>query len=254
MTLSFAAAQPKVLAAVPYYGPTPQPPSVMAATEAAILAQYGETDARVNAGIPDLEQAMAGKTLETEHLPGRRARVQQRHRWRVQRGRRDRSVDRAPSAGSRSTSPDAGRARADCPHGRRIRWGDRSELAGVDRVVATGARRHPRTRRTSCSIVLDDVGYAQLGCYGSDIATPNIDRLAADGVRFANFHTTALCSPTRSCLLTGRNHHSNGMARVADLALGFPGLQRSHPPPQRVPAPRSSRPTGTRRSRSGSGT
>lgn len=72
-------------------------------------------------------------------------------------------------------------------------------------------------------IVLDDIGYAQLGCYGSDIATPNIDRLAAGGVRFANFHTTALCSPTRSCLLTGRNHHSNGMARVADLAVGFPG-------------------------------
>jgi len=72
-------------------------------------------------------------------------------------------------------------------------------------------------------VVLDDVGYAQLGCYGSDIATPNIDRLAASGVRLANFHTTALCSPTRSCLLTGRNHHSNAMARVADLAVGFPG-------------------------------
>jgi arylsulfatase len=72
-------------------------------------------------------------------------------------------------------------------------------------------------------IVLDDVGYAQLGCYGSDIDTPNIDRLAAGGVRLANFHTTALCSPTRSCLLTGRNHHRNGMARVADLAMGYPG-------------------------------
>jgi arylsulfatase len=72
-------------------------------------------------------------------------------------------------------------------------------------------------------IVLDDVGYAQLGCYGSDIATPNIDRLAAQGVRLANFHTTALCSPTRSCLLTGRNHHRNGMGRVADLAVGYPG-------------------------------
>ena len=47
-------------------------------------------------------------------------------------------------------------------------------------------------------IVLDDVGYAQLGCYGSDIATPNIDALAAGGVRLANFHTTALCSPTRA--------------------------------------------------------
>lgn len=72
-------------------------------------------------------------------------------------------------------------------------------------------------------VVLDDVGFAQLGCYGSDIATPTIDRLAADGLRLTNFHTTALCSPTRACLLTGRNHHRNGMARVADLALGYPG-------------------------------
>jgi arylsulfatase A-like enzyme len=72
-------------------------------------------------------------------------------------------------------------------------------------------------------IVLDDVGYAQLGCYGSDIDTPNLDRLAAGGIRLANFHTTALCSPTRACLLTGRNHHSNSMGRIADLAVGFPG-------------------------------
>ncbi len=72
-------------------------------------------------------------------------------------------------------------------------------------------------------IVLDDVGFAQLGCYGSDIDTPNIDALAATGVRLSNFHTTALCSPTRACLLTGRNHHSNGMGRVADLAVGYPG-------------------------------
>jgi arylsulfatase len=72
-------------------------------------------------------------------------------------------------------------------------------------------------------VVLDDVGYAQLGCYGSDIDTPTFDELAAGGVRLSNFHTTALCSPTRACLLTGRNHHSNSMARVADLAVGFPG-------------------------------
>ncbi len=72
-------------------------------------------------------------------------------------------------------------------------------------------------------IVLDDVGYAQLGCYGSDIQTPVLDGLAAAGVRLANFHTTALCSPTRACLLTGRNHHRSGMGRIADLAVGFPG-------------------------------
>ena len=72
-------------------------------------------------------------------------------------------------------------------------------------------------------IVLDDVGFAQLGCYGSDIDTPTIDGLALGGVRLNNFHTTALCSPTRACLLTGRNHHRSGMGRVADLASGFPG-------------------------------
>src|SRR5258708_27688664 len=72
-------------------------------------------------------------------------------------------------------------------------------------------------------LVLDDVGFAQLGCYGSDIATPTFDGLASTGVRMTNFHTTALCSPTRSCLLTGRNHHRNGMGRVADLAVGYRG-------------------------------
>jgi arylsulfatase A-like enzyme len=72
-------------------------------------------------------------------------------------------------------------------------------------------------------IVLDDVGFAQLGCYGSDITTPNMDRLAEGGLMYTNFHTTAMCSPTRSCLLTGRNHHSNGMACITELATGFPG-------------------------------
>jgi arylsulfatase A-like enzyme len=72
-------------------------------------------------------------------------------------------------------------------------------------------------------VVLDDVGYAQLGCYGSDIETPVLDDLAANGVRLSNFHTTSLCSPTRACLLTGRNHHRSGMGRVADLAVGYPG-------------------------------
>ena len=72
-------------------------------------------------------------------------------------------------------------------------------------------------------IVLDDVGFAQLGCYGSDLDTPVMDGLAAEGIRLTNFHTTALCSPTRACLMTGRNHHRSGMGRVADLASGFPG-------------------------------
>jgi arylsulfatase A-like enzyme len=72
-------------------------------------------------------------------------------------------------------------------------------------------------------VLLDDVGFSQLGCFGSDIDTPTFDRLAANGLRYTNFHTTALCSPTRACVLTGRNHHRVGVGRVTDLATGFPG-------------------------------
>lgn len=78
-------------------------------------------------------------------------------------------------------------------------------------------------------VVLDDVGFAQLGCYGSEVETPVLDALAAGGVQLANFHTTSLCSPTRACLLTGRNHHSNGMGRITDLAIGFPGYNARIP-------------------------
>ena len=72
-------------------------------------------------------------------------------------------------------------------------------------------------------VVLDDVGFADLGCFGSEIDTPTMDALAADGLRYNNFHTTAICSPTRACLLTGRNHHSVGMAVVSNWDTGFPG-------------------------------
>jgi arylsulfatase A-like enzyme len=70
-------------------------------------------------------------------------------------------------------------------------------------------------------VVLDDTGFAHLGCFGSDIDTPNIDRLATNGLRFTNFHTTALCSPTRAALLTGRNHHSVGMRFLSNTDTGF---------------------------------
>ncbi|MEU6643967.1 arylsulfatase [Saccharomonospora sp. NPDC046836] len=71
-------------------------------------------------------------------------------------------------------------------------------------------------------IVLDDVGFGALSCYGGPIETPNIDRIAGNGLRYAQWHTTALCSPTRSCLLTGRNHTVNGMACISEAAIGFP--------------------------------
>ena len=72
-------------------------------------------------------------------------------------------------------------------------------------------------------ILLDDVGYAHLGAYGGLIETPNIDRLAADGLLYNNFHTTALCSPSRAAILSGRNHHSVGLGSHALTAMGFPG-------------------------------
>ena len=72
-------------------------------------------------------------------------------------------------------------------------------------------------------IVLDDTGFGHLGCYGSPIETPALDEIAAQGLRYNNMHTTALCSPSRSCIVTGRNHHANGMACITELATGYPG-------------------------------
>ncbi|MFD9466425.1 arylsulfatase [Streptomyces sp. NPDC060027] len=72
-------------------------------------------------------------------------------------------------------------------------------------------------------IVFDDVGFGQFGCYGSPIETPNLDALAGGGLLYSNMHTTALCSPSRSCIITGRNHHANGMAAITELATGYPG-------------------------------
>jgi arylsulfatase len=74
-------------------------------------------------------------------------------------------------------------------------------------------------------IVLDDVGFADLGCYGGEIETPNMDRLAANGLRYTNFHTTGMCSPTRACLLTGRQSHAVGMGIIAEWITGYPGYQ-----------------------------
>jgi arylsulfatase A-like enzyme len=79
-------------------------------------------------------------------------------------------------------------------------------------------------------IVLDDVGFSAMSSYGGPIETPNIDRLANEGVRYTQFHTTALCSPTRSCLLTGRNHTRNSMACITEGASGFPNASGTIPP------------------------
>lgn len=78
-------------------------------------------------------------------------------------------------------------------------------------------------------IILDDVGFAQFGCFGATIETPNIDRLAARGLRYTNFHTTAVCSPTRASLLTGRNPHAVGFGCVTERLSGFPGYSMQLP-------------------------
>ncbi len=71
--------------------------------------------------------------------------------------------------------------------------------------------------------VIDDVGFGQLSTFGGLVETPTFDAIAERGLRYTNFQSTALCSPTRACLMTGRNHHSVGIASITDMCLGFPG-------------------------------
>ncbi len=109
---------------------------------------------------------------------------------------------------------------------------DREEFGGkIGRTVAESSPwwpDAPKPRDGSPNVVVllfDDTGFSHFGCYGSTIETPNIDRLADGGLRYTNFHTTALCSPTRACLLTGRNHHSVGMRAVSNFDTGFPNMR-----------------------------
>ncbi|MCB1251260.1 MAG: arylsulfatase [Acidimicrobiales bacterium] len=78
-------------------------------------------------------------------------------------------------------------------------------------------------------IVWDDLGFATMDTFGGPVQCPNMARIADRGVTFANFHTTALCSPTRASLLTGRNATTNGMATIAEFASGFPGISTRIP-------------------------
>jgi arylsulfatase A-like enzyme len=72
-------------------------------------------------------------------------------------------------------------------------------------------------------IITDDVGFAAPSTFGGVIPTPNLDRIAQSGLRYTNFHTTSLCSPTRAALITGRNHHSVGFGVISEQSSGFPG-------------------------------
>lgn len=97
-----------------------------------------------------------------------------------------------------------------------------------DNLSAVGHGFTPRNLKRKPNIliaVLDDVGFGDLGCYGAEHSTPCMDGLAAIGTRFNNFHVTALCSPTRACLLTGRNAHAVGVGNIAEWGRDHPGYK-----------------------------
>jgi arylsulfatase A-like enzyme len=83
--------------------------------------------------------------------------------------------------------------------------------------------RPPKGAPNVLVILLDDVGFGASSAFGGPCQTPNAERLAAGGLKYNRFHTTALCSPTRQALLTGRNHHSVGMGGITEIASGSPG-------------------------------
>jgi arylsulfatase A-like enzyme len=78
-------------------------------------------------------------------------------------------------------------------------------------------------------ILLDDLGFGQPGTFGGPVPTPNLDRLANEGLRYNRFHTTAICSPTRAALLTGRNHHQVATGTITELSTGYPGYNSVWP-------------------------
>ena len=107
------------------------------------------------------------------------------------------------------------------------------ELDVRDSVSDWDAFLPPKAPEGSPNVLLvlyDDTGQAAWSPYGGRIQMPTMERLAANGLTYTQWHTTALCSPTRSTLLTGRNHHSNGFATISESSTGFPGYN-SHIPP-----------------------
>lgn len=78
-------------------------------------------------------------------------------------------------------------------------------------------------------VLIDDVGFGASSAFGGPINTPTAERLASGGLKYNRFHTTALCSPTRAALLTGRNHHSIGMGSITEMATSAPGQSSVRP-------------------------
>jgi arylsulfatase A-like enzyme len=89
--------------------------------------------------------------------------------------------------------------------------------------------RPPKGAPNVLVVLLDDVGFGASSAFGGPINTPTAERLAASGLKYTRFHTTALCSPTRAALLTGRNHHTVGMGTVTECATSAPGYTSIRP-------------------------
>src|SRR5271155_1849568 len=89
--------------------------------------------------------------------------------------------------------------------------------------------RPPKRAPNVVVILLDDIGFGAPSTFGGGINMPTMDSLAKQGLRYTQFHTTALCSPTRQALLTGRNHHSVGMGAISELATSAPGYSSIRP-------------------------
>ena len=89
--------------------------------------------------------------------------------------------------------------------------------------------RPPKGAPNILIVLLDDVGFAASSAFGGPISSPTAERLAANWLKYTRFHTTALCAPTRSALLTGRNHHSVNMAGVTEVATSAPGYSSIRP-------------------------
>ena len=104
----------------------------------------------------------------------------------------------------------------------------------------------PKSAPNILLIITDDVGFAAPSTFGGVIPTPTLDRIANMGLRYTQFHTTSLCSPTRAALITGRSHHSVGFGVITEAATGYPGYNSVTPRTAR-PSARSSRRTATPR-------
>ena len=95
--------------------------------------------------------------------------------------------------------------------------------------TSSAARSAPEGAPNVLLVLIDDAGFGQPSTFGGAVSTPRMSRLADEGLRYNAFHVTALCSPTRAALLTGRNHHSVGFGSIGELSTGFPGYSAFFP-------------------------